>query len=40
LSVRKKAEKFEKYLKSGNGRIFAKKHFWMPHWRFEKIRLL
>ncbi len=22
-----KAEKFEKYLKSGNGRIFAKKHF-------------
>jgi putative endonuclease len=22
-----KAEKFEKYLKSGNGRIFTKKHF-------------
>jgi putative endonuclease len=22
-----KAKKFEKYLKSGNGRIFAKKHF-------------
>jgi putative endonuclease len=22
-----KAEKFEKFLKSGNGRIFAKKHF-------------
>lgn len=24
---KEKAEKFEKYLKSGNGRIFAKKHF-------------
>ena len=23
----KKAEKFEKFLKSGNGRIFAKRHF-------------
>ena len=28
FSNREKAEKFERYLKSGSGRSFATKHFW------------
>ena len=28
FSKRKRAAEFEKYLKSGSGRAFAKRHFW------------
>ena len=30
FDVQERAEKFEKYLKTGSGRAFAKKHLWQP----------
>ena len=29
---KRKAEKFEKYLKGGSGYVFAKRHFWSNPW--------
>ncbi len=32
--MQEQAEKFERFLKSGNGRIFSKKHFLSPNLQF------